>query len=60
MYLEQLIRTIGGTYAQLLQQLHHEAAEPLEGARQSDLGVDFNEDVFVGVHVQALHSNQQA
>lgn len=36
-HLEQLVGAVCGPDAQLLQQLHHQPAEPLEGARQPDL-----------------------
>lgn len=54
-HLEQLVRTIGGSYAQLLQQLHHQATEALECPGQPHLRVDLYQNVLVGVYVQTLH-----
>ena len=56
--LEQFVRSVGGSYAQLLQQLHHQPAEPFEGSWQSDLRVDLYEHILVGVHIKTLHENQ--
>ncbi len=53
--LEQFVRSVGGSYAQLLQQLHHQPAESFEGSWQSDLRVDLYENILVGVHVKTLH-----
>ena len=55
--LEQFVRSVGGPYAQLLQQLHHQPAESFEGSRQSDLWVDLYEKILVGVHVKTLNKN---
>ncbi len=55
--LEQFVRSVGGSYAQLLQQLHHQPAEPFEGSWQSDLRVNLYENILVGVHVKTLHKN---
>ena len=54
-HLEQLVRTIGGSYAQLLQQLHHQATEALECPGQPHLRVDLYQDVLVGVYIKTLH-----
>jgi len=53
--LEQFVRSVGGSYAQLLQQLHHQPAESFERSWQSDLRVDLYENILVGVHVKTLH-----
>lgn len=54
-HLEQLVRTIGGSYAQLLQQLHHQATEAFECPGQSYLRVDLYQNILVGVYIQTLH-----
>jgi hypothetical protein len=53
-YLEQLVRAVGGANGQFLQQLHHQPAEALERAWQADVGVDLNEHVFVSAHIDGL------
>lgn len=53
-HLEELVRAIACSNAQLLQQLHHQATESLEGARQSDLRVDLDEDVLSCMHIKGL------
>ncbi len=55
--LEQFVRSVGGSYAQLLQQLHHQPAEPFEGSWQSDLRVYLYENILVGVHIKTLHQH---
>lgn len=59
-HFEQLVGSVGGADAQLLQQLHHEAAEALECARQPYLRVDLYEHIFCRVHVQRLQTVQHA
>ena len=59
-YLEQLAGAIGGMDAELLQQLHHEAAEALEGPRQPHLRVDLQQHSLHCSHKQALHTTSQS
>jgi len=42
-HLEQLLRGVAGPDAQLVQQLDHEAAEAVEGARDPRLRVDLDQ-----------------
>ena len=55
--LEQLAGGVGGVDAELLQQLHHEAAEALERARQSNLRVNLNQHTLGRAHIQPLRRN---
>ena len=53
---QQLVGAVGGTDGQLLEQLHHEAAEAAEGARQAHLRVHLDQHVPRCVHVQGLQA----
>ena len=58
-HLEQFVRPIGCPDAQLLQELHHEAAEPLEGAGQAHLRVYLYEGFTIGGHIQCLQPGKK-
>ena len=45
-HLEQLLRGVAGPDAQLVQQLDHEAAEAVEGARDPRLRVDLDQHLW--------------
>lgn len=53
-HLQQLVWSIGGSNAQLLEQLHKEATEALERTRKPHLRVHLNQHVFPGVYIQGL------
>jgi hypothetical protein len=48
---EQLLGSVDAADAQLVEELDHQAAEALEGARDADVGVDLDEDALRGVDV---------
>lgn len=53
-HLHEFVRAVSGPYTQLLQQLHHQPTEALEGSRNADLWVDLYEYILMCVYVQAF------
>ena len=58
-HLEQFVWPVGCTDAQLLQELHHEATESLEGAGQPHLRVYLDEGFTIGGHIECLQPGRK-